>query len=119
MPRLIITIGKTVDEKLYFRVRDDVGLLLVTSREYSTLEKCLNELYNIQVYSSFDFQEEKVTNGHRYALTGASGGIVGTSELYEYSADMKPHMKTLKDDLRKAEVIDQSSTVRFFRKVKI
>jgi len=119
LANLDIIIGKTVDDKIYFRVRNESGTILLTSREYSTLEKCLNEIYGVQVYTNFAYIEEKNANGHRYTLMGVWGKPVGISELYEYSADMIPHMKMLKEFIGKASVTDLSSSVRFFRKVKI
>lgn len=119
MANLDIIIGKTVDDKIYFRVRTESGTILLTSGEYSTLEKCLNEIYGVQVYTNFEYIEEKNANGHRYTLMGVWGKPVGSSELYEFSADMIPHMKMLKEFIGKASVTDLSSSVRFFRKVKI
>lgn len=116
---LSIIISKTVDDKIYFRVRSDSGEILLTSREYSSLETCMNEIYGIQVYADYEFIKERLANGHRYTLNSSWGNTVGTSELYEYSTDMNPDIRLLKDHIGKASITDQSSSVRFFRKVKI
>ena len=120
MTQLVIVIGKTVDDKYYFRIRIEDGRILLTSREFAYVEKCMNEIYGIQQYSDFEMIEEHDRdNGHRYTLIGAWGKMIGESPYYTYSFDMKNDMQLLRKLLRKAEVIDKSATIRFFRPVRI
>jgi uncharacterized protein YegP (UPF0339 family) len=117
---LIIVIGKTVDDKYYFRVRIDNGRILLTSREYLHIEKCMNEIYGLQQYKDFEMIEEyHRDNGHRYTLLGSWGRMVGESAYYNYLYEMKNDMELLKKWIAKAAVIDRSSLVRFFRPVRI
>ena len=117
---LQIIIGKTIDEKYYFRIRNVNGRILLTSREYVHLGKCMNEIYGIQHYMDFELHEEFVRdNGYRYTLIGSWGRMVGESQFYTYSYEMHNDMSMLKQMIRRASVIDNSSTVRFFRPVRI
>jgi uncharacterized protein YegP (UPF0339 family) len=118
--QLLIVIGKTVDNKYYFRIRTDDGRILLTSREFVHIEKCMNEIYGIQQYSDFETVEQNDRyNGHRYTLIGAWGRMVGESPFYNYSYEMKKDIDLVKKLLHKAEVIDNSASIRFFRPVKI
>jgi hypothetical protein len=117
---LTIVIGKTVDDKYYFRVRNNDGRLLLTSRDYQHIEKCMNEVYHIQQYRDFAVAEEfNRDNGHQYTITGKEGRMVGESPFYTYLYDMKRDMELLKKSINKAQVIDTSALVRFFRPVRI
>jgi hypothetical protein len=120
LTQLVIVIGKTLDGKYYFRIRIDGGRILLTSREFMRIEKCMNEIYGIQQYSTFEMvQDYNRDNGHRYTLIGAWGKMVGESTFYTYLYDMKYDMDLLKKLLCKAEVIDNSALIRFFRPVRI
>jgi uncharacterized protein YegP (UPF0339 family) len=117
---LTIVIGKTVDDKYYFRVRTKDGRLLLTSRDYQHIEKCMNEVYGIQHYRDFAVAEEFCRdNGHQYTITGKRERMVGNSPFYIYQYDMKRDIELLKKSIGKAEVIDTSALVRFFRPVRI
>jgi uncharacterized protein YegP (UPF0339 family) len=117
---LQIIIGKTIDEKYYFRIRNVNGRILLTSREYVHLGKCMNEIYGIQHYMDFELHEEFVRdNGYRYTLIGSWGRMVGESQFYTYSYEMHNDMSMLKQMIRRASIIDNCSTVRFFRPVRI
>jgi len=118
--QLEIVIGKTVDDKYYFRVRIDNGRLLLTSREYQHYDKCMNEIYGIQQYNTFEMVEEfDKYNGHKYTLIGSWGRMVGESPFYAYQYEMKNDMALLKKFIVKADILDNSTTVRFFRPVRI
>lgn len=120
MTQLAIVIGKTVDDKYYFRIRIDDRRILLTSREFMCVEKCLNEIYGLQQYSDFEMVEEySLNNGHKYTLIGAWGRMVGESPYYDYSHEMKKDMHLLRMYIRRADVIDNSALVRFFRPVRI
>ena len=84
------------------------------------IEKCMNEIYGIQQYSDFEIVEENDRyNGHKYTLIGAWGGMVGESPFYTYSHEMRRDIDLVRKLLRKADVIDNSALVRFFRPVRI
>lgn len=84
------------------------------------IEKCMNVIYGIQQYNDFVMIEEySRDNGHKYTLTGAWQKVVGESSYYTYSYEMRRDMELMRKLLRKAEVIDNSSLVRFFRAVRI
>lgn len=120
MTQLEIVIGKTVDDKYYFRIRIEDGRILLTSREFVHIEKCMNEIYGLQQY--FDFQvieDHEKNNGHKYTLIGAWGRIVGDSPYYTYTFEMKKDIALLRNSLPKADVIDNSALIRFFRQVRI
>jgi uncharacterized protein YegP (UPF0339 family) len=118
--QLVIVIGKTVDEKYYFRVRIDNGRILLTSREYRHIESCLNAIYEIQQYSDCECVEERATdNGHQYTLTGAWGKMIGESPVYQRAHEMKKDMDIVKKMIGRAEVIDNSALIRFFRPIRI
>lgn len=120
MTELIIVIGKTVDDKYYFRVRIDNGRILLTSREYPDIEKCMNEIYRAQQYRDFQMIEDyDRDNGHKYTLIGTWGNMVGESPYYTYLYDMKNDMALLKKMIGKAAVIDNSALIRFFRPARI
>jgi hypothetical protein len=116
---LSIIIGKTVEEKLYFRVRNESGRILLTSREYSHFDKCINEIYAIQTYPNFEFEKVKINNGHQYTILGSWGRAVGVSPEYHLSTDMERDIQVLKAGIGRAEVVDHSSAIRFFRPVRI
>lgn len=118
--QLAIIIGKTIDDKYYFRIRTEDGRILLTSKDFVCVEKCMNEIYGLQQYSTFVTSEEyDNNNGHKYTLTGAWGKMVGESPFYSYSYEMKKDIHLLKMRLREAEVIDNSALVRFFRPIRI
>lgn len=120
MTELIIIIGKTVDDKFYFRVRIDGGRILLTSVEYMHAEKCMNKIYSLQQYNDFEIVEESdMDNGHRYTLIDSWGRISGVSPFYHYLYEMKNDIALLKNHVGKAPVIDNSTLVRFFRPVRI
>ena len=120
MTDLLIIIGKTVDDKFYFRIRIEGGRVLLTSREYNQLEKCINEIYGIQQYTEFALVEEFVKGtGYQYTLIGSWGRMVASSPFYTYSYEMQVDMTILKKCIGNATVIDKSSTIRFFRPVRI
>jgi hypothetical protein len=80
----------------------------------------MNEIYAIQQYSNFEMvQDYNRDNGHRYTLSNIAGRTIGESPYYPYSYEMKRDMHLLKNLLRKADVLDNSSLVRFFRRVRI
>ena len=58
MAILTITVHKTVADRHYFRLRDIGGGLLLTSKDYDTISKCLNEIYILQAYRDFVMEEE-------------------------------------------------------------
>jgi uncharacterized protein YegP (UPF0339 family) len=117
---LIIVIGKTVDDKYYFRVRTEEGRILLTSKDYQHIEKCMNDVYSIQQYADFALAEEfSRDNGHHYTIVTKGGRMAGYSPFYIYLYEMKRDMQLLKRSIGKAEVIDTSALVRFFRPVKI
>jgi uncharacterized protein YegP (UPF0339 family) len=117
---LIIVIGKTVDDKYYFRVRIDNGRVLFTSREYVHIEKCMNEIYGVQQYRDFEMIEEyDCDNGHKYTLIGTWGRMVGESPYYTYLYEMRNDMALLKKMIGKTAVVDSSALIRFFRPVRI
>jgi hypothetical protein len=118
--QLVIVIGKTVDDKYYFRVRTDAGRILLTSREFMHIEKCMNEIYRIQQYCDFEMAvEHGAHNGNKYTLIGRLGKTVGESPYYAYSYEMRRDMDLMRSFLQRAEVIDNSALVRFFRAVRI
>ena len=119
MANLSIIIGKTVEEKLYFRVRNESGRILLTSREYTHLEKCINEIYAIQTYPNFEFEKDKTNNGYHYTIIASWGRAVGVSPEYHHRTDMERDMQLLKAGIGRAEVVDHSSVIRFFRPVRI
>lgn len=120
MTDLLIIIGKTVDDKFYFRIRIEGGRILLTSREYVQLEKCINEIYGIQQYPEFALVKEFVKGyGYQYMLIGSWGRMVATSPFYTYSFEMQMDMNILKKSIDKAVVVDKSSAIRFFRPVRI
>ena len=120
MTQLAIIIGRTTDDKYYFRVKLDDGRILLTSRDFVCVEKCMNEIYRLQQYSTFVTNEEyDRNNGHKYTLIGAWGKMVGASPFYNYSYEMKKDIHLLRMQLRQAEVIDNSALIRFFRPVRI
>ena len=109
-----------MDDKYYFRIRTDDGRILFTSREFAHLEKCMVEIYGIQQYSDFQMAEEyKRDNGNKYTLIGTWGKIVGESPYYTYLYEMRRDIELMKKLLRKAEVIDNSTLIRFFRPIRI
>jgi uncharacterized protein YegP (UPF0339 family) len=117
---LVIVIGKTVDEKYYFRVKTSDGNIMLTSRDYVQFEKCINEIYRLQQYRDFKLLEEfERDNGHKYTLTSASGRTVAESPFYTYLYGMKNDMEMLKKMIGKAQLVDNSSLVRFFRPARI
>ena len=120
MTDLQIIIGKTIDAKFYFRIRNESGRILLTSREYFHFERCMNEIYGIQRYQDFELHEElDKDNGYQYTLIGAWGRMVGKSQFYTYSYEMQNDISILKKKILTACVTDKSSMVRFFRHVKI
>ena len=120
MTQLVIVIGKTVDDKYYFRIRIDGSRILLTSREFVRIEKCMKEIYGIQQYDDFVIVEEyDRNNGHRYTLINTWQKELGESPYYTYLHEMKRDVELMRKLLRKAEVIDNSSLVRFFRPVRI
>ena len=120
MNHLVIVIGKTVDDKYYFRVRMDDGKILLTSRDYRHIERCMNTIYEIQQYNDSEWVKEyDATNGHHYTLTGPWGKTIAESPFYRNVSEMKQDMDMVKQLIGKAEVIDNSALVRFFRPVRI
>ena len=120
MNDLNIIIGKTVDDKFYFRLRLEGGRILLTSREYVCIEKCMNEIYGIQQYPDFEFVEEFVHGyGYQYTLIGSWGRMVAISPFYTYLTQMRNDMNGVKKLVGKATVIDKTPLVRFFRPVRI
>ena len=120
MTQLEVFIGKTIDDKYYFRVRTAGERVLLTSREYASLEKCMNEVYGIQQYTNFAMEEEyDRTYGHRYTLIGSWGRMVATSPYYIHLYAMRDDMTTVKTHVGRATVSDHSALVRFFRRVRI
>jgi len=109
-----------VDDKYYFRVRTDNGKILLTSREFVHADKCMNEVYGIQQYSDFEMvKHHDAINGNQYTLVDPSGRMVGESPFYTYLHEMKNDMDLMRKFVRKAEVIDNSALIRFFRPVRI
>ena len=120
MTDLQIFIGKTIDDKYYFRVRTAGERVLLTSREYISLEKCMNEVYGIQQYTNFALEEEyDRTYGHRYTLIGSWGRMVAISPNYIHLYGMRDDMAMVRNNVSRATVTDHSALVRFFRRVRI
>ena len=120
MKDILIIIGKTVDDKFYFRICIEGGPILLTSREYVHIERCMNEIYGIQQYPDFVLAEEFIKDkGHQYTLIGSWGRMVGVSPFYTYLYEMRDDMIMLKKLIGKAAVIDNSSMIRYFRPVRI
>jgi len=114
---LQIIIGKTVDDKLYFRVLIEGGRILFTSRDYGEIEKCMNEIYAVQQYKYFAITEDFVKNhGYQYTLLTEAGRVIGTSRYYLSEHGMRNDISIFTKYVAKAEVIDTSALIRFFRK---
>jgi hypothetical protein len=117
---LQIIIGKTVEDKLYFRVLTEGGRILFTSRDYGHIEKCMNEIYAIQTYKYFVITEDFVKNhGYQYALLTEEGRVIGTSRYYSSAHGMRYDISIFTKHVGKAEVIDTSALITFFRPVRI
>ena len=109
-----------MDDKYYFRVRTDIGKILLTSREFVHADRCMNEIYAIQQYSDVKIvQHHNENNGNQYTLIDASGRMVGESPFYTYLPEMKNDMELMRAFVRKAQVIDNATLIRFFRPVRI
>ena len=120
MTNLQIIIGKTVEDKLYFRILIEGGRILLTSREYVHTEKCMNDIYTIQQYHDFVITEDFVsTYGYQYTLLTEEGRLIGTSQNYMTMHSMRSDVNIIRKHIAKAEVIDTSPLIRFFRPVRI
>ena len=120
MADLQIIIGKTVEDKLYFRILIEGGRILLTSREYAHIEKCMNDIYAIQQYHNFVITEDFVnTYGYQCSLLNVEGRLIGTSQYYMTMHSMRSDINIIRKHLTKAEVIDTSPLIRFFRPVRI
>lgn len=120
MTPLQIIIGKTVEDKLYFRVLIDGGRVLLTSRDYVHIEKCMNEIYTLQQYEGYVITEDFSENhGYQYTIMTREGRLIGTGLYYATRQSMRNDIHLLKLHIAKAEVIDTSPLIRFFRPVRI
>ena len=120
MTDLQIIIGKTVEDKLYFSVLIEDGRILLTSREYAHTEKCRNDIYTIQQYRDFVITEDFVnTYGYQFTVLTAEGRLIGTSQYYMTMFSMRSDINKIGKHIAKAEVIDTSPLIRFFRPVRI
>ena len=120
MTDLQIIIGKTVEDKLYFRVLTEGGRVLLTSKEYVHTKKCMHDIYAIQQYHDFVITEDLMnTHGYQYTLSNVEGRVLGTSQYYMTMHAMRSDINTINEHLVRAEVIDTSPLIRFFRPVRI
>jgi uncharacterized protein YegP (UPF0339 family) len=119
MALLTITVHKAVNEYYYFRLRNIGNQLLLTSRNYSSLRKCLNDIYSLQVHRDFQLINELHADCMHYSfsLKTAFGSTIACSPLYYSSQQMKGDMQLITSTIHEAEVEDNSTQVRFFRTV--
>jgi len=118
MAILTITVHKTVADRHYFRLRDIGGGLLLTSKDYDTISKCLNEIYILQAYRDFVMEEEGLDRQCRYLMQTASGNTIAISPPYISVRHMVHDMQLIKENIHEAQIEDHFSRVKFFRAVK-
>ena len=117
MAILNITVHKTVEDEYYFRLRNIAGKLLLTSRNYFDLRKCLCDIYDLQVYRNFmlNNQVDPESKMHRFFMETCFGIVIAQSSVYESMIDMREDMQFIVDNIRTADVEDRSTKVKFFR----
>ena len=59
------------------------------------------------------------THGYQYTLSNVEGRVLGTSQYYMTMHAMRSDINTINEHLVRAEVIDTSPLIRFFRPVRI
>jgi uncharacterized protein YegP (UPF0339 family) len=118
MAILTITVHRTVADRHYFRLRNIGGGLLLTSKDYGTLSKCLNEIYCLQAYRDFVMEEEGLDRQYRFSLQSAWGNTIAISPPYISIRHMVQDMQLIKENIHEAQIEDHCTRVKFFRAVK-
>jgi hypothetical protein len=116
MDTLTFVTGKTVNGKIYFRLKDRHDRILLTSRNYSELHCCLNDIYCIQQYYDVEWVVDPDDDFKRlhYAIA-REGRVIARSPHYILPRTLMNDMAKAKAGVRTATLIDTSSLVRFFR----
>lgn len=118
MTPLTFTIHSSVDEQVYFNLKDSGGRKLLTSRNYRSLTECTNEIYRMQQYKDFvvedDLQAERYC--YRFSLQTCAGKTVAKSVKYYSASEMELVKCQITSNLVKATIEDHSTSVRFFRR---
>ena len=114
MHMLTFTLHKTIGEKYYFRLRDISDRSLLTSRNYSALRKCVEDIYGIRHYRDYKMELEYVgLEGFQFLLKAPWGVTIAHSELYRFPAWAQVDMQLIDEAIHDAEIEDRSANVRF------
>jgi uncharacterized protein YegP (UPF0339 family) len=117
MDILKFTVHKTACEDYYFRLRNIDGSVLITSREYTSLRKCFNEIYCLQIHQYMLEQGKIACNKYRITFKSQWGMVIGQGPVYVSERRMLQDVQLIEASIYEAEVEDRSATVRFFRAV--
>ena len=117
MPLLNFTLHKTVSDEYYFRLRSICGKLLLTSRDYSNMRKCVTDIYYLRVQQHFILEEQFLPRTSQWEFKLKVFGIaVAHSVGYNSKNDMLHDINLVTDAIGDAEVEDRGTTsVRFIR----
>lgn len=115
MAILKITVHKTVYYENYFRVRDISGELLLTSRNYSSLPRCIRDIYRLQYYRDFTLEQYCFDGAFHFNLETSRGIIIARSPAYDSKSNFENDIELITLFFHDAEVEDHSTQVRFFR----
>jgi uncharacterized protein YegP (UPF0339 family) len=117
MSTLTFAIYKTIDHEYYFRLRDDLDRILLTSRHYTSMTSCINDLYWLQVYNDYEVLEkcEGSTRRYFYYIVKPEGSVLAKSPVYVLQHSMHKDLQIIEEQISTAAVIDMTAVVRFFR----
>ena len=114
MPVLTFTLHKTIDEKYYFRLRDISDRVLLTSRNYSALRKCVEDIYAIRCYRDYTIElQHNGCDGFAFEMKAAWGIMIAKSGTYTFRQRARFDMHLIEEAIHDAEIEDRCTYVRF------
>jgi uncharacterized protein YegP (UPF0339 family) len=114
MRKLNFTVDKTADDKFYFRLRNGWNRILLTSKEYYSFDKCVNDIYVLQMHPDTCVRWQPAAG--RFQFIVASGErVIARSSPYIVRRCMEADVLIIKQEIAKAAILDQSSRVKFIR----
>ena len=118
--RLTFRIAKTPGNKIYFRLIDGDDSVLLTSYNFACLGDCLNVIHGIRYSIDFDLDVEFLDDSTymRFFVT-LHEEVIAYSKWYLLPRYALHDMDRVRAEVFKADVVDTSVGVRFFRPVRL
>jgi hypothetical protein len=116
---MTITVYKTTHDQIYFKLRDEQDAVLLSSINYNSYSRCLEDIYVIQMYGEIDFIVEKCpeTKRRKFFVKLSRQRIIAESPEYILERTLKEDISKVIKGLQRAVMIDMTA-VRFYKRMR-